>query len=284
MKTKQSSLTAVGVSVLMLAALPSVADPSTANAKPNETYTGMVATVNPNSHTLDVKGLVFSKTFNVGDHCAYALWEKPAGAFGDLLPGEKVTVTYQDASGVLVAGEIKQLPMTEQGMVKTIDPAAHTLTLQSGWKDRTYQLADNCAVKLSGDQSGTLQQLQPGTSVIVTYELPQHRAIVREIAQTGAEFTGKLTAVDMSDHTLKARSVFDTRQFHMANNCAIVIDGKTGGQLSDLKLGQPVRFSYNDVNGIDVVTSIANEPATQASESTSHPSDYNYTMTPPYQP
>lgn len=283
MKTKQSSLTAVGVSVLMLAVLPAMAAPS-APMKPDENYTGTVMAVNPNSHTLDVKGMVFSKTFNVGDHCAYALWEKPAGAFGDLRPGEKVTVTYQDANGVLVAGQIKQLPMTEPGMVKSVDPAAHTLTLQSGWKSRTYQLADNCPVLLTGNQSGTLEQLQPGSAVIITYETPQNRPLVREIAQTGAEFTGKLTAIDLSDHTLKARSVFDSRQFHMADNCAIVINGKTGGQLSDLKLGEPVRFSYNDVNGVNIVTSIANEPAAQASGTQPHQSDYNYTMTPPYQP
>ena len=114
---------AVCASVLTLTAFTSAADQATTVAKPDKTYTGTVISVNPNESTLKVKGLLFSKNFNLGEGCAYALWNKPAGAVTDLRAGEKVEVAYQDASGVLVADRIQQEPMTDQGMVKAIDPA-----------------------------------------------------------------------------------------------------------------------------------------------------------------
>jgi hypothetical protein len=61
----------------------------------------------------------------------------------------------------------------------------------------------------------------------------------------------------------------DTKQFNLADNWAIMINGKPGGQLSDLKLGEELTFSYNDVNGVDVVNSIANEPASRNTQTTS---------------
>jgi hypothetical protein len=74
----------------------------------------------------------------------------------DLRPGERVTVSYQDANGVLVANRIKQEPMIEAGMIRAIDPAAHTLTLYSGCTDETFRIAENCQVMLHGGKPGLL--------------------------------------------------------------------------------------------------------------------------------
>ena len=130
---------AVCALALTLTALKASADQTATAAKPEKTYTGTVKAVDPNGRTLDVKGFMLSKKFNLGDNCAYALWNKPAGAIGDLRPGEKVTVAYQDAHGVLVADNVKQVPMTREGMVKSIDPAAHTMTVHVGAMDKQFQ-------------------------------------------------------------------------------------------------------------------------------------------------
>lgn len=270
MKTKTlCNWAAVCASVVTLTAFSSSAEQATSAAKPDDSYTGTGTAVDPNGRTLEVKEFLFSKKFNLGDNCAYMLWNKPAGTLNDLRAGEKVTVSYQDVSGVLVADRIKQDPMTEPGMVQAVDPAAHTLTLHSGWTDKTFQIPENCRVMLRDNQAGALANLEPGYFVTVTYELPQDQPVAREIAQTGTTFTGKLTALDMGNRTAKAKSLFDTKQFNLADNCAIMINGKPGGQLSDLRLGEHLTFSYNDVNGIDVVNSIANEPASHQSETTS---------------
>jgi Cu/Ag efflux protein CusF len=232
-------------------------------------YTGTVISVNPNESTLKVKGLLFSKNFNLGENCSYVLWNKPAGAVSDLRAGEKVDVAYQDANGVLVADRIHQEPMTAKGMVKAVDPAGHTLTLRSDWIDKKIQIPDNCVVTLSSDKSGSLADVRPGYYVTVTYELPNDKPVAREIEQTSTTFNGELRAVNLEDRTVVAKSLFNTDTFHLADNCAIVINGKPDGQLSDLKLGNRMTFNYEDVNGVKIVNRIANEPATQESEAKS---------------
>ena len=91
----------------------------------------------------------------------------------------------------------------------------------------------------------------------MTYETPGGKLTAREIAQTSIVFTGTLTAIDLGEKTLKARAVFDTKKFNVADNCAIVINGKTDGQLSDLKPDDKLVFSYDEINGVNVVNRIA---------------------------
>jgi hypothetical protein len=93
--------------------------------------------------------------------------------------------------------------------------------------------------------------------VTVTYETPDGTPTAREIAQTSMEFTGTLTAIDLGEKTVKAKAMFDTKKFNVADNCAIVINGKTDGQLSDLKPNDKLVFSYDEINGINVVNRIA---------------------------
>ncbi len=250
--------TAVCGSVLTLtAALTSSADQTATAAKPDKTYTGMVVSVNPADRTLEVKGLILSKKFNLGSVCTYALLDRPAGVISDLRPGQKVVVSYQNASGVLVADRVQQKPMAEEGMVKAIDPAAHTLTLHLGVTDKTFQLPADCGVTLRGGKTGTLADIQTGNHVTVTYEAPNGKPTAREIAQTSATFTGNLTAIDLDQKTLKAKTMFATKKFNVGDDCAIVVNGKPDGKLTDLRPGESLTFSYDDVNGVNVVNRIA---------------------------
>jgi Cu/Ag efflux protein CusF len=263
MKTNRSTYqTAVCAAVLMLTmALKASANQAATAAKPEKTYTGTVKAVDPKEHTLDVKGFTLSKKFNLGDNCAYVLWNKPAGAISDLRPGEKVTVAYQDAHGVLVADRVEQQPMQNEGMVKAIDPTAHLLTLRNHGIDKTFLIAKDCDVELRDGKSGPLTDIQIGNHVTVTYETPtSDKPTARQIAQTSIEFTGSLTAVDLTEQTVKAKAPFGSKTFRVADNCAVVINGKTDGKLSGLKLGDKLEFSYDDVNGVNIVNRIGAAP------------------------
>jgi len=229
----------------------------TTAAKPDKTYTGTVVSVNPNEHRLDVKGFLFSKEFNLGDSCAYKMAGAQTGAIDDLRPGQRVTVGYQDANGVLIADRVTQKPLREEGMVKAIDPAAHTLTLHVGIMDKTYQLPAGCEVTLRGDKPGALADIQTGDHVTVTYEVPNGKPTAREIAQTSATFTGNLTAIDLEQKTMKAKATFATKKFNVGDDCAIVVNGKPDGKLTDLQPGENLTFSYDSVNGVNVVNRIA---------------------------
>lgn len=256
------------MSVFAFMGLKAFASQIATGAKPDKTYTGTVICADPKERTLEVKGFLFSKKFNLGDHCAYALWKQPAGAMGDLRPGEKVTVSYQDAHGVLVADGVKQVPMTCEGMVKSINLTLHTMTLQGRIQVRQVWIPDDCAVMLHGGKSGTLADIAPGSRVTIIYETQHHQLTARQIAQTSALFIGSLTAVDLPEQTVKAEARFGAKTFHLADNCAVVINGKTDGKLGDLKLGERFAFSYDDVNGINIVNRIGAAPP-QETETTS---------------
>jgi Cu/Ag efflux protein CusF len=272
MKTKTLGKWAVVcASVMTLTAFQSPADPSATAAKPVKNYTGTVVSVNSNERTVKVKGFLLSHRFNLGTSCAYVLLDNPEGAISDVRPGEKVKVAYQDVHGVLVADRLQQEAMDYSGMVKAIDPATHTITLHSTWTDKTFRIPDDCKVVLRGDKTGALANIQTGDHVTVTYEIPKGKATARQIAQTSEVFTGSLAAVDTTDRTVKAKTLLDSKTFHLADNCAIVVNGKPDGRMDDLKLGSRLAFSYDDVNGVNVVNRIGpvNTPSETGTETTS---------------
>ena len=231
--------------------------PATA-AKPDKSYTGTVVSVDPNGQMLSVKAWLLSeKSFNLGDNCAYTLLDKNDGTANDLRPGEKVTVNYQELHGVLIADRVEQRPMQFEGVVQAIDPDKHTLTLHRRGLDKRLEIAGGCIIVLRGEQRGTFADIQPGDHVMVTYETPGGKPSAREIALTSIVFTGTLTAIDLGEKTVKASALFGSMKFNVADDCIIVMNGKTDGHLSDLKPNDKLVFNYDEINGINVVDRIA---------------------------
>ncbi len=263
---KQTAVCAAALAVLSIAAAQ--ADESAApngsgnNYTSDKRYTGMVASVDPQSHAFRLKGgwLMHSRQFDAADNCAYAMLDKNLGAFNDLRAGEKVTVNYRKENGVLIADRVEQKPMRFEGRVVAINQANHTLIVRHMGLDKTMQLSDDTVVRLHGNKPGTLNQVQTGNHVTVTYETPNDQPVAREIAKTSVSFTGKLTALDLNARTLKANAGFESKTFRVGDNCTIVAEGKTTGQLSDLRPDENLVFSYDDVNGVNVVNRIAPAP------------------------
>ena len=77
--------------------------------------------------------------------------------------------------------------------------------------------------------------------------------------------------------TTEAKTAFATKKFQLADNCAIVVNGRTDGQLSDLKLNDKLLFSYDEINGVNVVNRIgpAEAPADNVAVSPP-PTGYGY--------
>jgi len=250
--------TAVCLTLMTLGATASVsADPASPLTKPDKSYTGTVLAVDLPEHVLHVHGFLFGKSFNLGDHCTYLLPDQAAGNLNDLRPGEKIHVIYQNAQGVLVADRIEQVPMRYEGMVKSIDPVNRTLTVHIRALDRDFQIASTCQIVLRNNLAGMLTDIQPGDHVTVTYETPGDRPTARQIAQTSQTFTGSLIALDLGERTVKAHGEFNTKKFNLADNCAIVINGKLDGRLDELKPNERLQFTYDELNGVNIVNRIA---------------------------
>ena len=154
--------TAVCVSALtMTAALSSSADETAMAVLPHKSYTGTVESVDASQHLLKLKGTFLSRTFNLGDNCSYTMVGRPAGALGDLRPGQRVVVAYQESHGVRVADGVTQQPVGYEGTVTAFDPIQRTITLHGRGLDKTFHIADGCKVVLRGDKSGSWRTFKP---------------------------------------------------------------------------------------------------------------------------
>jgi hypothetical protein len=230
---------------------------------PEKSYTGQVVSVDPQNRMLEVKSWALSKKeFNLGDNCAYAmLGINNNGTAGDIRPGQRITVRYLDSQGVRIADRVEQCPMQYEGMVTAIDQNKRTLTLRHVGFNQPVQIANGCNVLLRDNKAGVLADIQPGDHVTVTYETPNGTPTARQISQTSMEFAGKLTAIDLDQKTVKAKGSFDTLKFNLADNYAIVINGRTDGKLSQLQPDERLLFNYDSINGVNVVNRIAPAPA-----------------------
>src|SRR5207245_7266107 len=96
-----------------------------------------------------------------------------------------------------------------------------------------------------------------GHKVTVLYEIPNDKPLARRIEQKSETFTGSLTAIDAPERTVKAKQLLSSKKFRLARDCRIIADGKSEAELSDLNIGQLLSFSYEEVDGVNVVHRIA---------------------------
>ena len=250
-----------------LMAFRAVADeapPADSSSPPahEKTYTGVVMSLNTNDHVLYLRGWMSQRRpFNLGDSCAYFQQAGESVAINNLQPGQKVVVSYQDRHGVLIADRIQDVPMRLEGTVEYLDPTNHMVTIHEGVRHTKLSLSDSCSIKLRGGVTGSLADIKPGDYVTVTYITPGDFKTARQIAQTSLEFTGELTAIDLENRTLKARAVMASKEFHLADHCAVVINGRPDGRLTDLRPEQRLVINYDSIDGVNVVNRIA--PADQ---------------------
>jgi Cu/Ag efflux protein CusF len=245
-------------------AINAAAGQASASPPHQKDVTGIATAIDQQEKTVWVKTFWGTKRLNIADDCSVSLQDKPDATLADLRPGQKLEVNYADSQGVLVAHQIAQRNLTFAGHITANDPARHTITLRGRVLDKTFRIANDCKVMLRDEKAGTLADLQPGNRVTVIYEIPNHGAIARQIAQTSDTFSGTLTAIDLNERTLKAKAFLGSKQFDLADDCSIVISGKPDAGLSDLRLGEKIVLSYDDADGVNIVNRIASAEASQA--------------------
>lgn len=200
----------VGAALLIVTVVRAPADPASTASKvtmPGKNYTGIVSCVDTNEHIFQIKRpLLPARQFAYGDNCEitflYTMLRNGGGTSGDLRPGEKVTVSYQDSHGVNITGRIEQQPMQFSGTVKDINPQNHTLTLRRWILDRRLNVAPDCIAVLD-DKPGTLADIHSGDQVVVTYETPGGHPTAWQITKTRAATLGKVgdqTQMDTNGH------------------------------------------------------------------------------------
>jgi Cu/Ag efflux protein CusF len=279
---KESTLCAA-LSVALLIAGHAVADNSTATTpstgstpttpatKKLKTFKGDVSAVLEKEKIVLVKGAVFKKTFNASANCTLSFENKPRGSWADLRPGQKVEVSYEDADGILVAQSIAQYDPDFTGYITAIDTAKRSVTVKHGRFSRNFLIPESCRVIVRGADSGSLNALKIGHTIVVDYEKRGEALLAQRIQQNSPSFVGSITAIDTGLKTVKARNLLDERRFSLGDDCRIVVNGKTDGELSDLRIGERVTFTYEDVNGVLVANRIGRETTSPESQNAQAP-------------
>jgi Cu/Ag efflux protein CusF len=262
---KMTSIIRLSAGVLSALVATSVAAQNAAPANEKQ-FTGKVEFVNNVEHTITVNGLLRHRTFDLGANCSITRWDNATGAINDLRPGQKVIVNYQNAHGVLAADHIEQQAMRYQGVVKAIDPAQRQLVLRHWDHDKKFVLADDCKVILHDQENAALDNIKPGDHVTVVYETPSGPDVACQIAQTSVSFAGSVVAIDLPHRTVSLEGTFGHKQFSLANDCSIVMNGQIDAPLVNLRPGQRLTINYDEVNGVNVANRIA--PAEGSHEAT----------------
>jgi Cu/Ag efflux protein CusF len=232
-----------------------------------KTYKGTVLSVDPEEQTVAIKGILLSKTFNAAPTCAVSLEDKPEATLEHLRPGHKVEVHYQKVRGVLVASQIVQHNQVIEGYITAIDPGERTLAVKDSGGTKKLTVAEQHSVMLKDNKVGTLENLKVGHRVSVAYHAADGVWTTHKIVQNAESFVGTIQAIDAGARTVRARSYLKEQKFNLADRCQIIVDDKTNGELRDLRIGDRVEFSYENANGILVVTRIGRELNTPDPES-----------------
>jgi hypothetical protein len=238
-------------------------------------WTGRITAVNTQDNTISGKHLQYTRTFRLGEKCPISAVDNHQATLGDLRPGEKVRISYRDVEGVLVANHITEQALSYHGTVQNVDPKTGTVQMEEARVERpfrapkSFQIAGDCQVILWNGQEGNLADVHPGDRVSVVYELPNRQQVAYRIREQTASFEGVADTIDLPARTLKAKEGSQEVQFVLGNHCRFVqSDGKTG-HLKDLQPGHDYRFTYEEVNGIDVLDRIAPAPPTNAAKTAS---------------
>ena len=186
-----TSWKAIVTMLLVAVVLRAPADPAQKVRKPGKNYTGVVICVDTNEQVFRMKRSLFpAKQFAYGDNCEisllYTTLQDGGGTLGDLRPGEKVIVSYQDSHGVHIAGRVEQQRMQFSGTVKEINPGKHQLTLHRWSLDKRMNICPDCITVLGADKTGTLADIHSGDHVVVIYETPGGNPMAWQITKTNA--------------------------------------------------------------------------------------------------
>jgi hypothetical protein len=190
MKNRRSFFRAQICATFLIAGVIRVPAEGTVTARPEKSYTGTLVDVEPKNQELCVKrGMLSQKMFALGTNCAFTMsyvsLNSNSGMTDDLRPGEKITVSYQDAQGVLIADRIQQQARQFAGTVETVNPDKHTIRVRWRIFDKHFEIGDDCIVTLRDEKVGTLADLHPGDHVLVAYETPGGRPTARTITKSG---------------------------------------------------------------------------------------------------
>ncbi len=134
------------------------------------------------------------------------------------------------------------------GTIITLDAKEKVVKVQGYLLTKTFELADNCELKLGDKREASLGDFRPGQRVDVVYKDASGVLVASRISQELLRFSGEITAIDRVNHTFDVHDPGLTRTFTMPDDLAVVVSGNSRGTVDDVKLGSQVIVTYEIPN------------------------------------
>ncbi len=241
------------------------------------TWTGTLRTVSMQENAVTGRGFLIlpGKSFPLAKGCTISTLDNNSATLGELQPGEKVTIEYQNVEGVLVAERIMEKALRYAGAVKAVNQKEGIVTMEQAAISKPFRgapmfrISANCKVVLWNNSGGTLADVQPGDRLTVIYELPNRLPVAYRLRDWSSTLVGTIDAIDPAARCVKAREKSEELKFELANDCRIILPSGKTGHLKDLMPGQEFRFTYEEVNGVMVLERIAPVGQTKPAETAS---------------
>ena len=90
----------------------------------------------------------------------------------------------------------------------------------------------------------------------MVYELPNGSRVAYRIRERTTTWNGVAEVIDLKTRTLNAKEGSREKQFALSDHCPVILRGDRSGHLKDLMPGQTYRFTYEAVNGINVLDGV----------------------------
>lgn len=242
------------------------ANGSPPTARELDHYTGKVKAVDADERSLVVMNFWSTRTFNLGEDCRVSVEGREAATTGDLLPGHRVEVTYEEVDGVRIASAVAQRDLRFEGKVAALDTNEMILRVKRGWTTREFKATPDSEITFRDGSRRPLGDLEPGQSVSVRYYTPGEDHLALKIEQKSLEFTGRVEVLDADRERIQAGSLLADRTFELSDDCVFVINGKAAGTIEDLQIGDRVTFHYEDVNGVAIASKVVLESTGEISD------------------
>lgn len=213
---------------------------------------GTLAAVNVKDRTVTLKGFWSSKTYNLGEGCQLEIPNNPNPQIADLHPGHQVDITYQTVNGIPVVSHLVQEDLIVIGDIESLDVDKRTLVIGLGSRAKTFAITEKCKFIDRNNSETKIEEFKVGNRVNVIYDLDGTTMSAYRIEKRSELYTGDLDAVDLSAHTIKAKFLLTNKRFILGEDCVIIVNGKKGASVSDLRLGKSTDISYENVNGVFV--------------------------------
>jgi len=92
--------------------------------------------------------------------------------------------------------------------------------------------------------------------IVAALQLVAPTRAEEQTAQKQHAANGTINAVDANQRAVKVKHLLLSRDFNLANDCAIAVGNKTQANMADLKPGMEVDVCYTDADGVRVATRI----------------------------